>query len=327
MFKVNPYCSLFSDILGGILQSIYGLTSLHVDKVPANIALPHQLTSHRLEKVTDDTTSPVTLKLLKSVGVKQCDGDEREPLYSGVDILIDGRLAVLDGKNWKVFVMDELLQKLGMYKFSGYRYDVSVVSKEEVAVTSGRYEVIEFLHISKTNHITLTRTLTTTAWYYSICLMNDTTFLVSTFEDKRPLKMITLTGEETDFDNLPEKQYAVGYSKSTYIHDRDIMVRTDVLDNTVYMYDNKKGRCELRCAVKDELIKEPTGVCQGPNNSVLVCSEDTNSLVQVSVSGRVIGSHKLDMCYPRTVCMSKDGKKLAVSNGAEANLKLQLFSC
>ena len=54
-----------------------------------------------------------------------------------------------------------------------------------------------------------------------------------------------------------------------------------------------------------ERIKEPTGVCQGPNNSVLVCSEDTHSLVQVSVSGRVIGSHKLDMCYPRTVCMSK----------------------
>ena len=327
MFKVIPYCSLFSAILGGILQSINGLTSLHVAKVPVDIALPHQLTSQRLEKVTDDTTSPVTLKLIKFVEVKQCDGDVKEPLYTGMDFLSDGRLVVVDNMNWKVYVMDENLQKLGMYKFSGYRYDVAVVSGEEVAVTSGHSEVIDFLHISKTNHITLTRTITTTAQYYSICLMNDTTFLVSTYNDKRPLRMITLTGEEKDFDNLPEKQYNIGYSKSTYIRDRDIMVLTDRLDNTVYMYDNKKGRCELRCAVKDELIKEPTGVCQGPNNSVLVCSEDTNSLVQVSVSGRVIGSHKLDMCYPRTVCMSKDGKKLAVSNGAEANLKLQLFSC
>ena len=171
--------------------------------------------------------------------------------------------------------MDDNLQKLGMYKFSGYRYDVAVVYGEEVAVTSGRYEVIEFLHISKTNHITLTRTTQTPAWYYSICLMNDTTFLVSSSKDKRPLRMITLTGEEKDFDNPPEKQYDIGYSKSTYIHDRDIMVRTDVLDNTVY---NKKGRCELRCAVKDERI----------NHSVLVCSKGTDTLVQVSVSRTVI---------------------------------------
>ena len=177
MFKVIPYCSLCSAILGGILQSINGLTSLHVDKVPVDIALPHQLTSQRLEKVTDDTTSPVTLKLIKSVEVKQCDGDVKEPWYSEMDFLSDGRLVVVDHRNWKLYVMDENLQKLGMYKFSGYRYDVSVVSKEEVAVTGGT--VIGFLHISKTNHITLTRTITTTAQYNSICLMNDTTFLVS----------------------------------------------------------------------------------------------------------------------------------------------------
>ena len=90
--------------------------------------------------------------------------------------------------------------------------------------------------------------------------------------------MITLTGEEKDFDNLPEKQFVIVYSKSTYIRDRDIMVRTDVLDNTVYMYDNKKGRCKLRCAVKDERI----------NHSVLVCSKGTTTLVQVSVSRMVI---------------------------------------
>ena len=100
-------------------------------------------------------------------------------MYSGIAFLSDGRLVVVDHRNWKLYVMDENLQKLGIYKFSGYRCDVAVVSKEEVAVTGGRYEVIGFLHISRTNHITLTRTLTTTAWYYYICLMNDTTFLVS----------------------------------------------------------------------------------------------------------------------------------------------------
>ena len=122
----------------------------------------------------------MTLKLIKSVEVKQCDGDVKKPWYTGMDFLSDGRLVVVDNMNWKVYVMDENLQKLGMYKFSGYGYDVAVVSKEEVAVTGGPYEVIEFLHISKTNHITLTRTITTTAlWCDSICLMNDTTFFRS----------------------------------------------------------------------------------------------------------------------------------------------------
>ena len=100
-----------------------------------------------------------------------------KPMYSGIAFLSDGRLVVVDHRNWKLYVMDENLQKLGMYKFSGYRCDVAVVSGKEVAVTS--YKVIGFLHISKTNQITLTRTLTTTAQYDSICLMNDTTFLVS----------------------------------------------------------------------------------------------------------------------------------------------------
>ena len=70
-----------------------------------------------------------------------------------------------------------------------------------------------------------------------------------------------------------------------------------------------------RPVVRDEIIKiTPSGVCVGPGCSIFVCSKDTNDLIQVSAPGRVLRSYILYMKYPSTVCISKDGKKLAVFN-------------
>ena len=91
--------SIFSDIRGDLLQSIDGLKSLYVDKVPISIALPQRLTSQRTEKVTDNTASPVALKPIMSGELKHCDGDVMKPMYSGIAFLSDGRLVVVDHRN------------------------------------------------------------------------------------------------------------------------------------------------------------------------------------------------------------------------------------
>jgi len=70
---------------------------------------------------------------------------------------------------------------------------------------------------------------------------------------------------------------------------------------------------QCTCKIKFKKIT-PIGVCVGPGCSIFVCSKDTHSLVQVSAPGRVLGSYILYMKYPSTVCISKDGKKLAVFN-------------
>ena len=58
-----------------------------------------------------------------------------------------------------------------------------------------------FLSLScLTNHITVTNIIRTSVPYNTISLMNDTTFLVNTIEDRRPLRTMTMSGEEKDMD-------------------------------------------------------------------------------------------------------------------------------
>ena len=46
--------------------------------------------------------------------------------------------------------------------------------------------------------------------------MNDTTFLVNTIEDRRPLRTMTMSGKEKDFDNLSQKAYGFSDNNSAY---------------------------------------------------------------------------------------------------------------
>jgi len=112
---------------------------------------------------------------------------------------------------------------------------------------------------------------------------------------------------------------------SVYVRNTDKLILTDRNDHAVFMYDNT-DTCVTQTVVKDGRIKEPKGVCAGPGDSIFVCSKGSNSLVQVAtLSGRVLGSHKVDMMFPYTVCISQDKKKLAVCNSVNGNRKLQLL--
>lgn len=266
---------------------------------------------------------PRQLRLITSLCLKRDEGDSKEPLYSGMDFFPDGRLAVIDNKNMKMKIHGIRLHTLGVFKFSDYRHDVCVVSEDKVAVTSGGDYVIEFLHVSKDSVITLKRTVDTTTQNFTICMMNATTFLVSTINGKRPLRKITVTGEENEFTNLSGKDYDIGDSRCTYIRDEDKLVLTDKCAHAVYLYDN--GDVPTMRVVTDDKIKQPTSVCVGPEDCLYVCSSDTNSIVQVSSVGKVVASHELDIVYPSAVSISKDRKILAVSNSEKGKRKLQRF--
>ena len=301
---------------------------VYSDKLESFLKSGKNLATFRLEKnmlCPEVENTGATLKLVTSVDVKQEEDDTGEPLYSGMDFLPDGRLAVIDNTNKSLIIRNEHLKKLGNYKFDTVRYAVAVVSKEEVAVTSGRVNVLEFLHVNKNSRITLTKTIKTATPFFSISMMNDDTFLVSTHEDKRPLRMINMDGKEKDFNNLPQKTYKRDGSMSVYVCNTDKLILTDRNDHAVFMYDNT-DTCVTQTVVKDGRIKEPKGVCAGPGDSIFVCSKGSNSLVQVAtLSGRVLGSHKVDMLFPYTVCISQDKKKLAVCNSVNGNRKLQLL--
>ncbi|KAH3844263.1 uncharacterized protein LOC127873491 [Dreissena polymorpha] len=148
--------------------------------------------------------------------------------------------------------------------------------------------------------------------------------VVSSYDNPRPARMITLYGVESDFDHVkfPKKTYGIGKSKCTYVQSNNTLVLTDRHAHTVYMYDTVKGTSE---AVIDGNIQKPRGACVGPGDSVMVCSNKKNSIVHMTVNGEILGTYPVDIKNPNSLSMNKDGTKLAVSNSGSGMNKLQLY--
>jgi DNA-binding beta-propeller fold protein YncE len=133
-----------------------------------------------------------------------------------------------------------------------------------------------------------------------------------------------LTGEEHDFSvNFPNKTYPIGTSASTYIKSSDKVVITSRDEHTVFIYDIKTN---TRVVVKDDQIQEPRGAVVGPSDTILVCCRKTNNtIVQISETGQILSSYKIDMEFPYKVCVSRDKSFLVVTNSCVGNRKLQKF--
>ncbi|XP_053403321.1 uncharacterized protein LOC128558378 [Mercenaria mercenaria] len=289
--------------------------------------IPGQLT---LKYSVPEAVKPITpvdpiVKLTKvtSIDLKQTGDDAEEPLYSGLDFLPDGRLVTVDNKNKKCLIYNEKLEKVGSYQLSYLPQSVVAVSEEEVAITCGNGYKIDFLRVSKSNKLILIRTCKVKTKYESICMKDERYFVVGTQDDTRPVRIVSLSGEEKDFSiNFPNKKYPRDTGGCTYIRNSDKVVLTDRYEHSIYIYDIKN---KTRVVVKDDQIKEPRGVAVGPSDCILVCSENTNSIVQISSTGLFLSSYKLEMKYPYRVCVSKNKSIVAVTNSAKSEKKLQYF--
>ncbi|XP_053391013.1 uncharacterized protein LOC128553852 [Mercenaria mercenaria] len=291
------------------------------DYIPWQLTLKYSLP----EAVKTITPVDPIVKLTKitSIDLKQTADDVGEPLYSGLDFLPDGRLVAVDNKNKKCLIYNEKLEKVGSFQLSYNPFGVVAVSEEEVAITCGGRYKIDFLRVSKSNEITLIRTCKVTTKYDSICLKDKRNFVVGTVDDTRHVRIVSQSGEEKDFSiNFPSKKYPINNSASTYIRNSDKVVLTDRDEDTVLIYDIKSN---TRVVVKDDQIKNPRGVAVGLSDCILVCIKETDSIVQISPTGRVLSSYKLDMDFPYTVCITKDKSIIAVTNTVIGKRKLQLF--
>ncbi|XP_052265888.1 E3 ubiquitin-protein ligase TRIM56-like isoform X3 [Dreissena polymorpha] len=269
---------------------------------------------------------PLILEQLVSVDLHKTGDDEREPDLSGLDFLPDGRLVAVDNNNMKCIILNERLQRLGTpYKFEFYPQSVVCVSHDTLCVTFGGYKEVYLLSVSTDNTITLTREITTSSKFYSICCMSPSNMVVSTCDDPRPVRMISVDGVESDFDHsltFPMKTYKLGESRCTYVQSKNTLVLTDQHAHTVYVYDTVNGTSR---AVTNENIQNPLGACVGPGDTVLVCSGNKQSIVHLTIHGKILGTYPLDMRYPKSICVSKDGTRLVVSNTNQVVKKLQLY--
>ncbi|KAH3815803.1 hypothetical protein DPMN_144334 [Dreissena polymorpha] len=263
------------------------------------------------------------MDLLVSVDIKQT-GDDKEPFLTGLDFLPDGRLVAVDNKNCNCIIMDDQLKILGTpYKFNTNPRDVVCLSQSELAVTMFD-KTVRLLSVSPGNAIEMTRQINTSSDVFSIYFMTPAHMVLSTYDDSRPVRMITQAGVESDFDRVlfNNKTYKFAESKCTYVPSKNTLVLTDRYAHTVYVYDTVKGTSR---AVTDENIQEPRGACVGPGDTVLVCSMMKDSIVHLTADGNILGTYPLDMKWPYTLCMNKDRNRLAVSNGAPGERKLRMY--
>ncbi|XP_052782809.1 uncharacterized protein LOC128219036 [Mya arenaria] len=267
---------------------------------------------------------PVRLELLKTMELEKTGDEKEEPFVTGLDFLPDGRIVAVDNMNCKCFILSDPLKRLDtFYKFKTYPKDITSYSDINIAVTLD-IRTICLLTVGSDNTITLMKTLTTPTYYFSICPLNDRTFVVSTWDDPRPARMIDVDGKESDFDNVkfPGKTYKLGESRCTYIQTRGTLVLTDKHAHTVYMYNTVSGTSsEVKC----DRIRAPRGACVGPDDSVFVCSDNTNSVIQISPDGDILALCDVDMKFPYAVAVSRDGSRMAVINSSGGERKLKLF--
>ncbi|KAH3813013.1 hypothetical protein DPMN_141461 [Dreissena polymorpha] len=267
---------------------------------------------------------PLKLKLQVSLCLESTEDPKKPPFISGLDFMPDGRLVTVDSKNMECVIMNGQLQRQGTpYHFQSNPKDVVCLSRFDIAVTVSNDVCL--LSVSPNNLICMARVISTSAKLSSICQIFSSTMVVSAVNDTCPVRMIRMDGVQSDFAHVefPGKKYTLGESKSTYVPSKNSLILTDRLAHTVYIYDTMKGTSK---AVTNKKLKEPCGACVGPDDTVLVCSRLTNSIVHLTVEGDFLGTYPLDMTFPRTVCMSADGTKLAVSNNTKVGRVLQMYT-
>ncbi|XP_060593823.1 uncharacterized protein LOC132748268 [Ruditapes philippinarum] len=314
--KVNAECQN----LETVLISFEFDDKLNMSLLPTSTYVPGHLTL-KLEPL--ETASPMKLTPVISIDLKQNEDEPNEPLYAGLDFLPDGRLVAVDSNNKKCLVYNENLEKVGSYQFSYKPRDLAAVSNEDVVVTSGEFYKMDFLKISDNNKISLNRTCQVKTKYRSICLKDEDQFVAGTFDDVRHVRIVSFSGEEDDFNvNFPNKKYIERASTCTYIKSAHKIVLTDRYENVVYIYDIKTN---TKVVVKYDQIQEPRDVAVGPSDTILVCCEMTQSIVQISQIGKILSIYKIDMKYPWQICVSRCNSFCAVTNSCKRSKKLQKF--
>ena len=288
---------------------------LSLPPLPINYYIPGQLNVKSHLSVAASTVSldvaKMTLTPVMSVDLKKSQDDTSEPLYTGIDLLPDGRLVAVDKNNKKCLVYNEKLEKVGSYQLSYPPQSVVVVSEQEVAIIYHYAYRIDILHVSKSNDITLDWTYKVTKLCDSICHKDGGQFVVGTRTGLKPILIISSTGKEKDFNiNFPKDRHCYEESACTYIRNSDKLVLTKRWENTVTIYDVKTN---TRVVVYDYIkIPEPLGAAVGPSDTILVCCK--NSIVQISQTGRILSSCMINMTHPIRFCVSCDKSFLVVTN-------------
>ena len=321
---INVYTIQVGQFLTSLEQSQSMLSTLNTnlkihEKLMQFVEMTDTIATLSVEKI--GVFIPMELSRVASVHVKASGDDKGVPMYSGIDFHADGRVLAVDNFNDKCVVMDGNLSILGQTKLENKPCDVTIYAGNKVAISHGN--AIGLHTLNKDHTLLKSRTLQTKDSFFSLYPLDDDTLVASTYECDRPVKLMNLTGEEKHFDlTFPTKRYSFDQSKTTYSHSQSLLVLTDMEAHTCYLWNMEQ---KTSIIVEDERIKKPMAVCATSSGLIFVCSYATGSIFQISPTGKVLGSFRLETGNPHSLAVSRDDKHLLVLNSTVGHETLQLF--
>lgn len=267
---------------------------------------------------------PMKLEHIRSVDVTQERNEYKEPLYTGMDFLPDGRLVAVDNKNAKLKLFDENLKNLSSFKLPTHPTGI-VVIRNEIAIpfANPSCQEMHFYFVDENNVISFVRKFSLPGQFSSIYVMDDDKFVMTTINGSKPVRTVSVLGHVTDLDlSFPVRQYGVDESACAYIKNDagDKLVLLASEDNVVIIYDMKT---DIKNIVRNKLIVNPRSVAICPSNTILVATVDR--IVQLSPSGRILTSFVAYMANCRSICISKENRRLAVTNAVKGSKMMTLF--
>lgn len=256
--------------------------------------------------------------------------DDTKVFYNRVDMEFfpDGKLAILDKDNGHLELMSDNLQTLGIYKPEeaqrGYFF-LFVLSADELAIVT-RDRRLDFLHVNKTNDVTLTRTVSMETSRESVCLMDETKLVIAKYNWNAAVKMISATDQQADLRNflleLSRERKTLWFCHQGndiddyYINRSFVYLRTGdtvVFACTSYPYVHLYYYKQEVIGKRYVKFWDPSYICVGPRHCFYVYT-GINSVAIVTHTGEVIAVNKLGLKGVRSMCISKTRKSLVTSD-------------
>ena len=279
-----------------------------------------------LKSILVSKHTEVNLELEKSKRVSKQDSHTEVgiPQYVGITCLSRDRIVVVDDHNRMCKVLNIHLKTIASYPCAYPPVGVTAISDTEFAVTSGVQYFVDILQLSDRNEITLMKRFSATSCYDSVCHISGQRLALTTFADRRPVRVMIKDGDERDDAiSLPKKAMQMGGASVAFLAQLDTLVFADRFENTVTFLNIGDNSLHV---IKDNTFDGPRGVCVSPSGYVYICNQNAHSIVEISPSGKVITSFKLRMKYPRAVAITTDGTKMIVSNGITHSGRIQLYT-
>lgn len=291
--------------LGKIVESAEHFS---VDKVSSLEHTDHAEDEHkhtvRRDVKEDHHTKPV-LKYTGEVKVKS-DKDEQEAHITGLTVMSQDRLAVVDNRNEKVKVVDlHENAVVSEVKLESPPFDVTTLPNHELAVTIPEEMAVQILHGNKLSPV---RRLKFDKQCRGICFARDQLF-VTFVAFPGEIKILTLQGEElkTLNDSFFGKR----------IFDLPLYVAVDEKLKHIYVSDYSRGQIiqlgsdgKLRKIFKCKKRGYPDGLAAINDKYVCFCCSSLHFIEIFTMDGhayKAVDALKRDLQYP--AALTTDSKK------------------